>query len=158
MAQELKGQEYLKAKATKIGISETKAGKPQITIEFTDEKGRAWIKHNSLNEGKAREFTMDTLQVLEFNGKLSDLAMGKGISFDKEIQITIDDVPNEDKSKYYRQVTWVNDLNKGAKLLAEADALMKLSGMNLEADFALKFGGAQATAKGANPTDQDLPF
>ena len=158
MAQELKGQEYLKAKATKIGISETKAGKAQVTIEFTDEKGRVWTKHNSLNEGKAREFTMDTLQVLEFNGKLSDLANGKGINFDKEIQITIDDVPNEDKTKFYRQITWVNDLNKGAKLLAEADALLKLSSMGLEADFALKFGGAQSTAKGANPTTEELPF
>lgn len=155
---ELKGQEYLKAKAIKIGISETKGGKPQITIEFKDENGKVWIKHNSLNEGKAREFTMDTLQVLEFNGKLSDLAVGKGVNFDKEVQITIDDVPNEDKTKYYRQLTWVNDLSKGAKLLAEADALLKLSGMNLEADFALKFGGAQAIAKGANPKDQDLPF
>lgn len=158
MSQELKGQEYLKAKAVKIGISETKAGAPQVTIELNDEKGRVWTKHNSLKEGKAREFTMDTLQVLEFNGKLSDLANGRGINFDKEVQITVDDVPNEDKTKYYRQVTWINDLSKGAKLLAEADALLKLTGMNLEADFALKFGGAQSTAKGANPTADEIPF
>lgn len=142
MSTELRSPEYLKAKAVKVGVSETKTGKPQVAVDLVDEKGltRTWF--GSLNEGRAREITIEALKVLNFSGTLTDLVNGRGIDFDKEVQITVDDRWNEDKTKSYRGITWINDLNKGAKLLAEADAILKLQGMGIDADFAQAFGSA----------------
>jgi hypothetical protein len=151
MSTELKGPEYFKAQAKKIGISETKTGKPQVAIDLVDESGvsRTWF--GSLNEGRAREITIEVLKILNFNGKMSDLINGTGIDFEKEVQITVDDRWNEDRTKSYRGITWINDLNKGAKLLAEADAIQKLQGMGIEADFALAFTGVAGVKKDEVP-------
>lgn len=157
MSQELKGQEFLKAKAVKIGVSETKAGKPQVAVDLVDEKNRQWSWFGSLNEGKARDITISTLKILGFSGKLSDLASGKGIDFNKEIQITIDDRFNEDRSKSYRGVTWINELGRGAQVLAEADAVLKLAGLGLEADFASAFAPSTSPAQQSFTSD-DIPF
>lgn len=157
MSEQLKGPEYLKANVIKVGISETKAGKPQVAVDLLDEKGRNWSWFGSLNEGKAREITISALKVLEFNGKMTDLVNGKGVNFEKEVQITVDDRWNEDKTKSYRGVSWINDLNKGAKLLAEADAILKLQGLGIEADFAMAFSNT-VNAKGANPSKEEIPF
>lgn len=154
---ELKGVEYVKANVKSIGIGETKAGLPNVVVNLIDEQSREWTWFGSLKEGKAQEITINTLKVLDFNGKLEDLARGKGIDFNKEIQLTIDDKWNEDKTKSYRGVMWINDLNKGAKLLAEADALLKLKTVGLDAVFASVFN-KEITAQGANPSDADLPF
>jgi len=153
---ELKGVEYAKATVKTIGIGETKAGLPSVVVNMVDDQGRDWTWFGSLKEGKAREITISALKVLDFNGKLSDLANGKGIDFTKEFQITIDDETRDD-GKTFRRVKWINDLNKGAKLLAEADALLKLSGMGLEADFASAFNKT-INAEGANPSTDELPF
>lgn len=161
---QLQGQEILKALPTRIGISQTKKGNPQVACEFTDDSGKVWTWYGSLNEGKAREITFNALKTLGFTGVLSELLKGRGINFTDKVSLTIDDELSEDGSKVYRKVKWINSENRGAELLDEATAMSKLQGLGIEADLAIAFGGQPKTpaqplqAQGSNPTASDLPF
>lgn len=160
MAEELKGKETCKAFVQGGGVSETKAGKPQAFISLMDEHSREWVWTGSFNEGKAREITMAALQSAGFSGSISDLAIGKGFEKNKEVNITIDDKWNEDNTKSYRAVAWINGQSKASVLMGEADALLKMKSMGLDADFAAMFSGGTANSaaiKTATAPD-NVPF
>lgn len=156
MSEELKGKENCKATVQGGGVSETKAGKPQAFISLLDEHGRDWVWTGSFNEGKAREITMKALQASGFTGSVAELANGKGFEADKIVSITIDDNWNEDKTKSYRGVAWINGQSKASVLMDQTDSLMKMKSMGLDADFAAMFEPKTSTPP--TITAADVPF
>lgn len=106
------------AKIISHGISETKNGAPQATIQFGfDVEGhqRRLTWYGSFKEGKAREITLKTLLEcgLKGNNPAGDLEIGK------EMYITVDDETGED-GKVRTKVKWVNSLG-GVKNLLDTD-------------------------------------
>ena len=117
----------VKSKAKSIGIVEGKNA-PMVQVVF-DVNGQDMKWLGSLADGRAREITADALIVLEFTS-LNDICNGRGINFDKVVNLTIEN--EEYNGKVYPKIKWINEENK-KEVLAASEAITKVRGIGLDA-------------------------
>lgn len=128
------------AKCTQYGITLTKNGAPQVTVDFLCEDGKTRTWRGSLNEGKAREITFKALDNLGFKGSdPTDLVGGVEtnlLDLDRQVDLTIGN--EEWQGKTYEKVQWINRVGGSSfkKALSKEDAIKAFKGMNLKAEFA----------------------
>ncbi len=126
-----------KAKIVDYGIELTNAGKPQIVISFSfdcDENSHELKWYGSLNEGKARMITFETLLLCEFIGDdLAALADGVDdsssalLNLEKFYEVTI--IKEEDGRIRIRWVNECRPLRRISRQEAE-DKISELPGIN----------------------------
>ena len=147
-------------KITDYGITETKAGLPQVTVSFQalvpatetepeHKKSVTW--YGSLKEGRAQEITIDALITMGYTSKsFTEISGGEGLNKDDEYSLTISTGPNNE-GKTVTTVNWINPLGGGAMKnnLAKEDAVKKIKGMNLDAALAMRMNekGVKAAPK-----------
>ena len=137
----------VKSKAKSIGIVEGK-NSPMVQVVF-DVNGQDMKWSGSLADGKAREITADALIVLEFTS-LNDICNGKGINFNKVVNLTIED--EEYNGKVYQKIKWINEENK-KEVLAASEAIIKVKGIGLDALIMSRRGSAKQSL-----SSEDIPF
>ena len=156
------------AKIKDYGISETKAGDPQIFIGFEYmendiQRNMTWF--GSLKDGKGREITFGALRNCGFSGKsFYDLAEGSDsglLDNNRELSIVIQ--PNEWEGKTTMRISFINIPGAVRSKLSKIDAIDKMKGMNLEGDW-MQFKQDNADEGGGNKeekpsfTEDDIPF
>jgi len=105
------------AKVVDYGLKETKSGTQQVVVRFrwNDEFEYNW--YGSFNEGKAREITMKSLQVLGLSSNeiwnLADGPESGMLDTDKLVSIKVEHEQGMD-GKLYPKIKWVNELGGGA--------------------------------------------
>ena len=110
------------ARVIDYGLTETKAGDPQVRVKFKlvgDGSEITWF--GSLKEGKASEITIDSLLVCGLHGTdLLILEGGSGsgaLNEEKIVSIVVED--EEYNGKTTTKVKWINSLDGGAKKLSD---------------------------------------
>lgn len=136
-----------KGKAKSIGIIEGKSA-PMVQVIF-DVDGTEMKWAGSLADGRAREITADALIVLEFTN-LNDICNGKGINFNKVVNLTIEE--EEYNGKMYPKIRWINEENR-KETLASSDAIMKVKGIGLDALIMSRRGPVKPSF-----SSEDIPF
>lgn len=111
------------------GISETKAGDPQVFVKF-EFGGKSLTWFGSLKEGRAQEITIDSLLALGFRSNdLSELNKETTIlDTTKDVQIVVEH--EEYNGKISAKIKWVNPLSVGVKRMdaKKTKSLKSLSG------------------------------
>lgn len=122
------------AKVVDYGIKQTKSGAQQIVVRFrwNDEFELNW--YGSLNEGKAREITVKTLEILGMSSNeiwnLADGIESGMLDTDKLVSISVEKETGTD-GKIYPKIKWVNELGGGGvKGLTKEEAKAALKGMS----------------------------
>lgn len=122
------------AKVIDYGLSETKAGDPQVRVRFKlDGDGSEITWFGSLKEGKAQEITVDALLVMGFTGSdLTALEGGSGskvLNEEKSVSIVVEAETYNGKTT--SKVKWVNSIDGGAKKLdpSKKSSLKNLGGL-----------------------------
>lgn len=149
------------AKVKEIGISESKAGLPQVAAVFIchykegdQEKTFEKTWFGSLKDAAA-PITLQTLVILGYKFEvkdLSDIAAGKGVDFSKEVEVSIKE--NNYGDKITEQISGIFEVGQaGFKKLKPEDAVTKLKGVNISGAV-MSF----METKGIKPSSQGLPY
>ena len=154
------------------GISETRAGDPQVYISFEvhfPTKGKqpmTW--YGNLKSDKSQEITFRALQAVGFKGsKIMDLLDGRDsdtISIGAEASLVVEEEPRQDGQGTFFKVRWVNRVGGGGGQVQRADANKAKAKL-----LALGVDGAWMKHRQLNPTpapkdapaggnDDDIPF
>lgn len=148
------------AKVTDYGISETKAGDPQVFVTFdvtfpTGEARMTW--YGSFKAGKAQEITFKALQELGLTGKVTDLSLGPdggALLLGTEASVVVEEENRQDGQGTWFRIRWVNRPGNQAGAVQRSDA-----GAAKAKLAALGVDGAMAKFKATNPAPAgDIPF
>ena len=157
------------AKIVDYGFAKTKSGAEQvfITFELLDGRKKKWF--GSLKQGKACEFTIDTMLKIGFNGdwdSFSEPGVVTAFNPNKELEIDVQD--EHFNGQTYRKIKWINDPNKGAVEGSQAVQIVKsmdLKALTLarKAELGIKSGtgdkvGEFLKKKAVNEDLSDIPF
>lgn len=135
-----------KAKISNYGITNTKAGDPQIAVLFDFENQEkvpcemTWF--GTLKEGKGRDITLKALLTMGMRGNdIEALAGGldsNTLNPENPVNITIDEEPDQ-AGKYHMRVKWINSVGGAAfrDKLTKDEAKVKLGALNLKGAMAL---------------------
>lgn len=138
------------AKVVDYGLKQTKSGAQQVVVRFrwNDEFEYNW--YGSFNEGKAREITVRTLELLGCSSEeLWNLADGPAsgmLDTDKTVSIKVE-IETGNDGKDYPKIKWVSPLSSGGI----KDGMSKE-----EAKSAFKNMGI--VIKTANKDTSEIPF
>lgn len=145
------------------GCHVSKAGKPLIKLVFKTDESDVYTKYCSLNEGKAREITLDTLISFGFVGtKLDALNDGKEsglLNTSQEVELVLED--EEYNGKVRKQIKYINFPGSAKFEKLEASVAKNLfAGMNIEGDLAARRAQHKVPTppSGAAQGNDDLPF
>jgi len=122
------------AKIINYGIATTKEGLPCVVINFKVKKGENdyvdMMWQGSLKEGRAQEITIDALITCGLrSGDLASLSRNTGLDKEKVVSVVIE--KKEYNGRTFDEIKWINEVYEGKEMLAEKDAVQKLSGLNL---------------------------
>jgi hypothetical protein len=145
------------ARVIDYGVSQTKAGDPQVMVKFKlvlDGSEITWF--GSLKEGRPQEITFDTLQrVLAMQGDDLDAlngGSGSGILDEKKVVMLV--IASEEyQGKLYTRVKWVNEIGQPVKKNLDRESIQKLKSLNAAFKARRKETGAKSPAR-----DEELPF
>lgn len=117
------------------GVNETKEGLPQVFIVFNvPELNKKMTWYGSFKSEQSREITVKAILNCGFTGKsIADLAGGKEakvLDEHKELELNIDE--QEYNGKVQERIQWINVPYAVKNKLSKAEAISKMSGMNLE--------------------------
>lgn len=144
-------------------ITETKAGDPQVAIEFdvqfndvTTTPPTPYVKlltwRGSLKEGKALEITLRALATLRMKGNdpaiLAEGVASAAISFGQEAMLDIQE--EEYNGQFTKKIKWVNSVGGVGKRITAAEAKVKLANRNL--------AGQMAALKAKEGITDDIDF
>lgn len=147
------------AKITDYGISETKAGDPQVFVTFdvafpTGEARMTW--YGSFKP-KAAEITFKALQAMGLTGKVTDLSLGVdggALLLGTEVSVVVEEEQRRDGQGAWFKIRWVNRPGGQAGAVQRSDAgtaKAKLAALNVD--------GAMAKFRATNPApNADIPF
>jgi len=115
-------------KPVEWGLTKTSSGKPNVFITFTN--GLTWF--GSLNEGKAREFTIRSLVNCGFRSdNLKALDMPNALDTNSDVSIVV--AHEEYNGKTRARVQWVNKM--GSLKASKEETAEMLNGLDLRGDF-----------------------
>lgn len=152
----------MKARVIDYGIKLSSTNNPMVTIRFACEDGQKRSWNGSLNEGKAREITLDALIRCGFTGSdVSELTGGAEsglLDHSKELDLTID--AEEYNGKTFEKIKWINEVGgKGFKdAMKKEDAVKVFNGMNLKADLAARRAMQPKRVVNSANSDDDVSF
>lgn len=169
------------AKVKEIGIGKTKAGLPQVAANFVcyyEENGtqKTFEKVGFFSlKGDASPITLQTLLIMGYKfevNDLSDIAAGKGVDFNKEIEIVIKE--NTFEGKTNEQIAGVYEVGgAGFQSMKPNEAVALLKGLDIGGTVmafmqskGIQKGGAQGTPvpqgtfadENKDGTKKPLPF
>ncbi len=146
------------ANVADFGVSETKAGLPQISVTFDVNAENGTSRYSwfgSLKAGKAREITIKALVTLGFTGKnLADLAdpAKEAIAIGTEVEVVLAEETYDGTTR--TKIQWINKVGGGggiAKLDADT-AKAKLAALgDIGGELMLAQQGGAATGQAAKP-------
>ncbi len=139
------------------GLSETNGGNPQVYVAM--DVGLTWFGY--LNEGRAREITLEALVTMGFKGDdLADLVRNPVDALDKNKDLSLVVEHRTYKGKTKAEIIWVNEIGGGIKnKLDEADALKALSNLKVAGDLMkIRQEKGVKTESPAQETAGDIPF
>lgn len=145
-----------KAKISDYGISENKSGMPIVNVRFQfGDHSLNWI--GSLNEGKARQITVENLMKMGLvdGDKMADMADGPSsgvLNMDKELEIDVQ--PDTYEGKTTMRIKWINEMGFRNSMTKE-DFKAKLAAMNMKGSFALAKEN-QKLKGGAKKSDKEV--
>jgi hypothetical protein len=121
-------------KVTDYGISETKAGMPQVFIKFTfNENGKSLTWFGGLSSDKALDFSGKNLIRCGFRGTdLTVLANGvaaNALNTNKDLQLVVENETYEGKTR--TKIKFINEIGGVQSKLDVAGAVQKLAGLNI---------------------------
>lgn len=130
-----------KAKVINCGITSSKDGNPQVTINLKllmnegapDQTTQDMMWSGSLKEGRAQEITLDAVLVCGYKeNNLNLLAEGKGLDLEKVVQVTVESESYNGRDTL--KIKWINEVGSGAskEFMAKNDAILKLTGLKIE--------------------------
>jgi hypothetical protein len=162
------------AKVKEIGISKTKAGLPQVAVNFVchyEENGtpKTFEKVGFFSlKGEAAAITLQSLGIMGYKftvNDLSDIANGSGVDLNKEIEIVIKE--NTFEGKTTEQVSGVYEVGTaGFQRMNPNEAVALLKGVDVAGTVVsfmqnkgIKAGGEKtAPAEKKQPVADDIPF
>lgn len=172
------------AKVKEIGISKTQANLPQVIANFTCyyEEGEGDAKKTKTFEkiafmslkGDAAPITLQTLSILGYKFEvkdLSDIAAGKGVDFNKEVEVVIKEDTYNNKTT--EKIVGVYEVGAaGFQAMKPNEAVALLGGLDISGTVlafmqtkGIKPGGGATTPanklaadQNADGTKKELPF
>jgi len=142
------------------GVRETKSGGHQVFVKF--DLGPMWF--GSLNEGRAREITLEALVTMGFRGDdLSSLVKDDAcLDKYKTVAIVVSYKTVDGKDEPQLNVDWVNEVDGGSVKgsLDEKSAIVALSGLKVKGDLAhiRKEKGIDANSSVNKGKNDEPPF
>ena len=126
------------AKIFNYGILVSKAGKPNLVIDFECE-GKVLRKYLGLGDANSKDYTAKVLTEMGYTStKLDDFSEGKGLK-DAEYFLVIEN--QEYNGKITESIKFINTTpHNQAAFLDKAEALRVLSGISLSAEIAIHLG------------------
>lgn len=148
-----------KAKIVDYGISESKAGLPIVNVRFGfGDHTLNWI--GSLNEGKARQITVENLMKMGMTDadSMADMADGPSsgvLNTEKELEIDVQTETYDGKTTL--RIKWINELGFRNSMTKDTFKA-KLAAMNMKGTFALvkENNKAKGVSSQAKKTDQQV--
>lgn len=152
------------AKITDYGVSDTKAGNPQVFVRFAfqtqDGQSKELTWYGSF-VGGAKDITLKALIACGMNpntfGRMIEFNNGPSsglLDMNKPLEIDVQQEPHHSEpGKMVTRIAWVNDPENPTytqKRLSEAENAQKMGGMRLDGDFArlwneMGFGSGQSS-------------
>lgn len=167
-----------KAKISNYGITNTKAGDPQVAVLFDiqDQDGtpREMTWYGTFKEGKGRDITLRALLTMGMRSddfeKLAEGITGNVLNAENPVNLSIEDEPGQD-GKTYAKIRWINPVGGSAfrDKMTKDQAKVKLGALNLRGAMALikqemgvkdepKKPAQTRAVPGVDYTSEDIPF